>query len=154
MKTKLLFLSIVLFSFSAIAANQKELANEFNGYASININSGNQPAYISLKCGFVSEELFFTADDSGKVNLTMQVNSDQTGVVNYKSNNIYGEKMPDGELDGKAIGWEYYFDAPRGQIVVSILNSGVTYTEVKVLHGDGYRTTKSKCKIENVIKSS
>jgi hypothetical protein len=102
-----------------------------------------------LKCGNVSESMSFVSRD-GTTSLILEVDSDASGHNVYKSL-MYGVDTADDFVT--VLGWEYYFNAPRGRIIVSLKNKGQAYTEVSVLHGDGYRKSKSKCTIENLIKS-
>ena len=151
MKINVLLLSSLLLSAPNFAASQKSLVNEFNGVAQRNKNGENLQGYIELTCGLVTEDVSFTNDDSGETNLILEVDSDMTGHASYKGN-IYAEKMDDNMT--KKIGWEYYFNAPRGQVVVSLLNNGLAYTDIDVLHGEGYRDSHLKCVVMNVINNN
>lgn len=140
---------LLVFPLLSFASNQKTFIKEFNGYAEKNINGGNQPSYLDMTCGTVGEDLVFSRGSDGNMQLFLEVDSDKTGHVTYRSSG-YGVETADDNFD-KEIGWQYLFAAPNGQIAVILLDSGVAYTQVSVLHGEGYRRTRSKCKINNII---
>ena len=148
MKTAIALLFLTL-PFSCLAQTQKELVKDFNSVAERNNQGGKEKALVTLKCGSVSETMSFIAS-SGEVSLILEVDSDASGHNVYKSS-MYGQKTSD-DFE-TVLGWEYYFSAPQGQIVVTLENSGLIHTDVSVLHGEGYRKSKSKCRIENLIKS-
>lgn len=152
MNSSKLFVVFMFFSLVGVgtcfADTQVEYIQKFNSIAENNISNGNDKAYISLKCGNVDEAMSFISNGD-KASLILEVNSDKSGRNTYKSS-MYGLKLAN-DLKTK-LGWEYYFGASRGKIVVTLEKNGNAYTEVSVLHGDGYRKIKSKCKIENLIE--
>lgn len=145
---KVLLLLLIQQQVAFASETKSQLVKSFNDIAKINLDGGNTPAIIELQCGFVTESIAFIKSHDD-VKLVLNVNSEKYGYYSLSSA-TYGIKYPDDsnfENLRDEVGWEYFFNAPRGPVIVILYKNGKAETKVYV----GSKKTKSTCNITSVL---